>query len=1265
MGKHNNTKIDSKKESKKVKLPTLDVGSNENPQTVALKILRAINKSSVTALQLDDVPEEFLRGSHVDLHRWTMVITDKNLKLLGEQSDDDCYTIDCKQPSVPLMFAHYLDKKEISQRLLSLNIAYAKEVTNYGIAIIARNNPNLKDLNITGCINIGDAGLRDVGVYCHQLITLIMTSCDGIEGTGLVALADGCPHLLKLDVSKCKKLQKFSLSKLFFKCRLLEEVNVNYYLEIGDDETRVLAQNCPNMINFFAKECIQISDQTILSLSQYCPDLDNIDLSRTTMTYRITDVCLLSLSERCQSLRKLNLNACEQVTDVGLTWLAAGCHVLEDLDVGDCNKITDAGLRSLGNGCHALQRLDITNCKLVSDVGVSSITSGCPNLKSIVLTGLYLLADPRLSDGNGMSWNSVTGIASLGKYSNKLEELNLTGCFRLNVAIQKHLSKISTLKVLNLTGCNQISQEAFLTLAKACKFLEDLNLSDGGKFVNNVTIEAFCNNNPNIHTITLARCDQVKAKAIKAISMCNNLKKLDLNGCQLADIMILSITEFGTVPKLRTLSLINIPTITDTTLAWIASKEQEVLLLALKGTSISRHAIQAVRDRFPQSDMQVDENFVGFWPKFRVDDRKLINKYYTFRTGIVKIQARQRKYLAKDFVKNIASYRRTQHAIAVLQSMCRVLVAKCRVYYKRYEKNRTQRAAMKLTTIMWIAYAKGKVKKRKQELFGAYYIECVIRTQSWWRMQMALECRRKLFRAWQHWQYKRLYGATKMQSIGRVYLAKIRIIRIKEYRKSVEAIRDRKAAFIIRVYRGYKGRQKAKARYREVMLEKVTKQKKATMIAKNYRVHRTKLIVKTRQQYKRRRVKGAIMIQSIIRGFLDRVKFFELMTEEREIRQNEAITKLQAAWRRKKAYLLIKRMQQSNIELLIAQDRSAITLQKYARAKLARAIFRVKMEGYMRKIRMRAELEIWAVIKIQAGFRGMLGRIRATEELKIKKGKWKELYDEEKGRRFFYNKLTGEIRWRMPQDLLDLIPHPICDNCNNFEAGLECRECNELFCYQCFENVHNGGRRKDHDFRSIYDYYGKRMDYGDGDYPCKWPSEVMQDEVQGWMLRVAPIRNPVNTYSDWEQYEDRDPNGKKRSFYFNRVTYETTYEQPQEVQNAISGELTYNQDQITGYYDAGGNWITGYYDAGGAWITTGHYDTSGNYIENSYNNTNEDYQDYALQYDSNYNNNDDFAPFETGGFSAMKDSARASTGFKTNRRPDPLTSRKGIKSARK
>ena len=53
-------------------------------QEKALEVLRAISKSSNTALQLDDCPEEFLRGEHIMLGRWTMVVSDKNMKELSE-----------------------------------------------------------------------------------------------------------------------------------------------------------------------------------------------------------------------------------------------------------------------------------------------------------------------------------------------------------------------------------------------------------------------------------------------------------------------------------------------------------------------------------------------------------------------------------------------------------------------------------------------------------------------------------------------------------------------------------------------------------------------------------------------------------------------------------------------------------------------------------------------------------------------------------------------------------------------------------------------------------------------------------------------------------------------------------------------------------------------------------------------------------------------------------------------------------------------------
>lgn len=43
--------------------------------------------------------------------------------------------------------------------------------------------------------------------------------------------------------------------------------------------------------------------------------------------------------------------------------------------------------------------------------------------------------------------------------------------------------------------------------------------------------------------------------------------------------------------------------------------------------------------------------------------------------------------------------------------------------------------------------------------------------------------------------------------------------------------------------------------------------------------------------------------------------------------------------------------------------------------------------------------------------------------------------------------------------------------------------------------VHGGGKRLRHEFRALYDFYGKRVDYGEGEFPSRWPSDVAQASV--------------------------------------------------------------------------------------------------------------------------------------------------------------------------
>ncbi len=82
-----------------------------------------------------------------------------------------------------------------------------------------------------------------------------------------------------------------------------------------------------------------------------------------------------------------------------------------------------------------------------------------------------------------------------------------------------------------------------------------------------------------------------------------------------------------------------------------------------------------------------------------------------------------------------------------------------------------------------------------------------------------------------------------------------------------------------------------------------------------------------------------------------------------------------------------------------------------------------------------AKLEYWGASTIQALFRGFKGR-KWAHECRLKyMGRWKEMYDEEKGTIFYYNQINGEIRLRRPQDFLELLPHPICGECDAYEGN--------------------------------------------------------------------------------------------------------------------------------------------------------------------------------------------------------------------------------------
>jgi hypothetical protein len=812
-------------------------------------------------------------------------------------------------------------------------------------------------------------------------------------------------------------------------------------------------------------------------------------------------------------------------------------------------------------------------------------------LKELVCRGIYLLADPRCNPVANKSkarqfssnvtkkeldepWKAAIGVAALSRKCQQLSALDLSYCFRLNQVLQKNLAHgLRDLKKLSLVGCNQAESSAFISISESCLVLEEINFTDCPEAITTPVMQSFCANCKFLKIIEVARCVKLKGNAMKAISTCDNLEKLDLSGCVgLSDSSLLSLCEVSTVPLLKSLYLLDIPSLSDTSLAWIATGCTSLQLLCLKGTNTTLQACKAVADNFPYSDMIYNPNFIGFWPKSRLKDRILMNEYYQMQKGIKFLQSRVRKMIAVRRVETKRQALRLFRSVVVLQHAMRMFKAKHRVYQLREEAKKKRWLALKILGSMKIALAKKRRKVLFQKRLLNYHSKKALVIQTAYRNYRSKKSVLRMQQAFFKMIRRRKKAIITIQTMIRGYHGRQMLLKLREHILAQTRVKRRKATIIQRVFRGYVARCFVLDLKEHLSHIRLQQNRAATKIQRLFRSVQTNRFLEQAIELKRRRVKGAVRLQAAVRRKLARIAYTEMVIQSRERAEDFGARMIQNRWRVKKARLYVQSLIRTREKIFQQRSHAATVFAKYWRSRDARLLAKELRFQRDEAIRLRIQTEYHSSIKIQALFRGMKGRIYFDQKLREKKGKWKELMDEETGKRFFYNKLTGEIRWRMPRDLLDLIPRPICDNCQRFEAGVECGVCDEFFCHKCWGSVHHGGKRKDHSFRALYDYYGKRIDYGDGNYPSKWPSEIQQDEVQGWMLRVAPIRQPVSVYGDWEHYfiareEDHNYDSyvqeEGNSFFFNRKTFEATYDPPPDLQQV--GYVEDDQDQSASY----------------------------------------------------------------------------------------------------
>ena len=853
-------------------------------------------------------------------------------------------------------------------------------------------------------------------------------------------------------------------------------------------------------------------------------------------------------------MKKLNLNGCEMITDAGLSWLAKGCRGLEWLDMTNCSKVTNGGMRCLGEGCPNLKYCQFVNMKKVTDVGIRFLAQGCNHLETLNATGIFLLSDGMKRDFG------FEGLQALGRAdcAKTIKNLNLTGCFQVSTSALKALALLTNCEQLTLSGCVNLTTQGMVPLSENMRNVKSANFAFCGECASDLMMSKVLKNWSRLKSINFTDCENIGAGTMKSLSKCKNIKRVDLSGCTgLDDLALIPFCEEAYWPGIGALYLTGCSNIGDTGLSWIADglrntvNEVTLVTLSLKGTRCSHSALKAVRDRYKFSELRRNDTFFGLWPLSRATERIVINDYGTLLRACTKIQSlyRARKDRQRTMVKKEA-YCKAKAALK-LQARWRGRKDRERVKMLRWEKNMRGEAAIRIQNMYkaWVGRKWLRAKRHAKWLIGANKAATDIQRRF---RGMCGRAKFEIIRT------QRLYilelqsrNSIVIQTCCRKCLARMEYWRRFHAKVALEKKMQADCWKIQCCWRQKSATMKVSKQARRLKKLAKKKRKNATKIQNRYRAYRCRSVLREGIKEKKLMHKAATYVQCVWRS---RQAWLEVETK-RQIwiaeQESKSAIKLQQAWRRRSAQKMVEAIKEERKRLAALRVEMASLVERWWRGILARREAAELKKQYLAQLRRMAELENWGATIIAGGWRGKKGRDLSRARLWERKARWKEMWSDEEQRKFYYNQISGEIRWRKPQDLLDLMRRPICSNCEFYEARMECGDCKEFFCVQCWNSVHFGGKRAKHVFRQLYDYYEKRVDYGDGEFPSRWPSEIEQDEFSGWRLRVYPARKPYKKFGDWEIYTDKEGS---RFFYHNRMKHLSQYEKPDELRDIFDDD---------------------------------------------------------------------------------------------------------------
>ena len=398
------------------------------------------------------------------------------------------------------------------------------------LAAVAKQHSTLQEINLSGCKQVTDAGLRMLGNSCTSLTKIDLTECT-VSDAGLAELVRACPDLLP------------------------DKIHVQNGIK-GDQFLLAVAERHPTIEHLDVSGCKAVTDIGLEALARQCTGLTDIDICGCCFT----EAGLLTLLSSAKNLRRLRMDARGELSDSVFSGLAAGCPELERVELVEGTASSQEGpdenlevpyeltmsaqYDGPPNTFESLRTTDMSKgaatnrsrgsyieAKLPTETNVQGILLGGPNGKMPGGWSVGYIHKCKLQYYNGSAWadcgdESQKRIKALKEDKTSFIPLDITTT-SLRFFNDDYVS-IGCLQVFREPAT--VSEDGLVSLVIGCpKLLPDSILcsAKGDKF-----LAAVAKQHPGLQQISLLGCSEVTDTGLAALAAgCAGLADIDLAGC--------------------------------------------------------------------------------------------------------------------------------------------------------------------------------------------------------------------------------------------------------------------------------------------------------------------------------------------------------------------------------------------------------------------------------------------------------------------------------------------------------------------------------------------------------------------------------------------------------------------------------------------------------------------------------------------------------------------------------------------------------------